>query len=396
MRFRTSLAAAAFAACVFSQMGCQGMIMDENAAVERGKKATNGKDYRVVVLNPTVIADLAKESVAIPTDKDPNAGVKPGPYKIAPFDVLQVTVWEHPELTTPAGANNVVLPDPMGSSAGLTSGAGNANGIGVDANGDIFYPHVGTLNVAGKTLAEVRKDLTKELARVLVNPQLDVRVSSYRGKRVQITGEVQNPSTMPLTDLPLRVQDAIGYAHGFLPESSGVNMPSGPGADLSRVTLTRSGKTYRLDLLALYERGDQSQNWLLEDGDVINVGDRNRNRVFILGEVRTPQARLMVRRRMTLAEAISDTGGLDPLGANVSDIYVIRGDLQAPNIYRLNAKSADAVILATQFQLRPLDVVYVSSYTLTRWNRVMSQILPTVTVLYEGFVSAGVVNTISK
>ncbi len=126
---------------------------------------------------------------------------------------------------------------------------------------------------------------------------------------------------------------------------------------------------------------------LLKDGDVINVGDRNQNRVFVLGEVKLPQAKLMVKRRMTLSEAIADSGGFDPIAANVGRVYVIRGDFEAPGIYRLDASSADALLLATQFQLAPKDVVYVATYELTRWNRVFSQIVPTVQLLYESAVS---------
>ena len=214
---------------------------------------------------------------------------------------------------------------------------------------------------------------------MLTKPQLDVRVSSFRGKKAQVTGEVAQPATMALTDVPLRVQDAIAYAKGFLPE-----------ADPGNVTLSREGKTYHLDLLALYEGGDVSQNWLLHDGDVINVGDRNLNRVFVMGEVRVQQARPMVKRRMTLAEAIGDFGGFDPLAANPGKVYVIRGNYEVPSIFHLDSASPDALLLATQFQLKPRDIVFVSTTGITRWNRVMAQILPTAQALYDAAISVDV------
>jgi hypothetical protein len=127
---------------------------------------------------------------------------------------------------------------------------------------------------------------------------------------------------MPITDVPLRVQDAIAFAHGFTPD-----------ADQTNVILSRGGKMLSLDLLALYEGGDVSQNWLLKDGDVLNVGDRNRNRVFVMGEVRVKHAKLMVKKRMPLAEALlGDSGGRDPLAANPGKIDVIRGDYSACEI----------------------------------------------------------------
>ncbi len=350
-----------------------GMQMDEAAAEARGRATTKDAQFKVEPITPGLITRLAAQSAKdyapVP---DPQGNVPPPTYTIAPYDVLQVTVWDHPELTAPTGQFR----------------SPEENGIPVQADGTTYYPHVGVIQVAGKTLAEVRAIITEKLARVIMKPQLDVRIAAFRGKRVQVTGEVIAPVTMPLTDVPLRVQDAIAFAKGFIPESP---VP-GPavGADPSNVTLTRDGKTYRLDLLALYEGGDLSQNWLLKDGDVINVGDRNRNRVFVMGEVKQQQAKLMVKRRMTLAEAIGDSGGIDPVASAVGKIYVIRGDFNAPNIYRLDASSADALLLATQFQLRPKDVVYVATYDLTRWNRIMTQILPTVQVLYDAAVTADI------
>ena len=362
----------AFAASLALISGCAlapGMQMDEDAIVARGREHTKDAQYKIERITPEVVQKLdeqtAKDYAPVP---DPQGKTPPPPYTIAPYDVLQVTVWDHPELTAPTGQFR----------------SPEENGIPVEDDGTIYYPYVGQVPVAGKTAAQVRALLTERLRSVVMKPQLSVRVTAFRGKRVQITGEVAAPSIMPLTDLPLRVQDAIAFAKGFVPETLG---PGGPlGADPANVTLARDGKTYRLDLLALYENGDLSQNWLLKDGDVINVGDRNRNRVFIMGEVKQQQAKLMVKRRMTLAEAIGDSGGIDPIAAAVGKIYVVRGDYSAPNIYRLDASSADALLLATRFQLRPKDVVYVATYDLTRWNRIMTQILPTVQVLYEAAV----------
>ena len=332
------------------------MKMDESSAVERGREKTRDEEFKVHDLTPDLVARLALEALPPPRLADPLAAETPSyEYRIAPFDVILVTVWDHPELTTPTGQFR--SPD--------------ENGIRVGGDGTMFYPHVGVVKVAGKTPAEVRKLLVERLARVIANPQLDVRVVSFRGKRMQVTGEVVQPMTVPITDVPLRVQDAIAIARGLTAE-----------ADPANVTLSREGRTYHLNLQATYERGDLSQNWLLKDGDVINVGDRSRNKVFVIGEVRLPQSRLMVKGRMNLAEALSETGGMESSVANTSKIYVIRGDYDSPSIYRLDASSPDAFLLAVQFQLIPRDVVFVSTHGLARWNRVMNQILPTVQSLW--------------
>ncbi len=335
------------------------MQLDKEAAVKRGREKTRDETFKLQLIDPELLTRLAVETLPPPRAIDPLAGeAQSYEYRIAPFDVLMVTVWDHPELTTPTGQFR----------------SPEENGNRVNADGSLFYPYVGVIQVAGKTTAEVRKLLADRLSRVITNPQLDVRVAAYRGKRAQVTGEVVQPATIPITDVPLRVQDAIAAARGFTQE-----------ADWANVVLSREGRAYRLNLQTLYENGDLTQNWLLKDGDVINVGDRARNKVFVIGEVRQPQSKLMVKGRMTLAEALNESGWLEPSVANPSQIFVFRGDYEAPSIYRLDASSADAMLLATQFQLRPRDVVFVSTYKLAQWNRVVGQILPTITSLWTTY-----------
>ena len=360
MRIGIAVVLAASAGCALAP----GMRMDEDAAVARGRANSKNAEYKVQPITPELLARQAQQGARKNTlVPDPEGNAVPGPYTVAPYDVLQVTVWDHPELTAPTGQFR----------------SPEENGNPVNADGAVYYPYVGVVKVAGLTLSEIRTLITQRLSSVIAKPQLDVRIAAFRGKRVQVTGEVLAPTPMPLTDVPARVQDALSFAKGFSPE-----------ADPASVTLTRGGKAYHLDLLALYERGEVSQNWLLKDGDVINVGDRNRDRVFVMGEVRLQQAKPMVKRRMTLAEAIGDSGGLDPIAANAGKIYVIRGDYNAPDIFHLDASSPDALLLATAFQLKPRDVVFVSTYKLTQFNRVMSQILPTVQILYDAAITADI------
>jgi len=341
-------------------LGCAsvspGLHVSESAIASRGTAAA---PIEILPITPRLLVDQADVRVRAVAGRTRDAvgGTAAGyEYRIAPFDVLSVIVWDHPELTIPAGEFR----------------AAEMVGNAVQADGTVFYPHVGVVEVAGKTVPEIRTTLTGRLRKYVEDPQLDVRVVAFRGKRVAVTGEVAQPSTVPLTDVPLRAQDAIAAARGLTPNSW-----------TRAVSLTRGGKVTRLDLQAFYDEGDVSQNWLLEDGDVLHVPSREEYKVFVLGEVRQPSSKVMPKGRMTLAEAIGDSAGFDPLTSNPGGVYVFRGRYEAPHVFRLDASSPDALLLAAQFQLEPHDVVYVATYKLASWNRVVQQLLPTIQGLWQ-------------
>jgi len=99
----------------------------------------------------------------------------------------------------------------------------------------------------------VRDILAKKLAKVIEKIQIDVRVISFRSKRVYVVGEVKTPGLQEITDVPVTILDAVNRAGGFTAES-----------DHSQVLLTRDGTTWRVDLQSLYEDGAIGQNVKLE------------------------------------------------------------------------------------------------------------------------------------
>lgn len=271
-------------------------------------------------------------------------------YKLGPGDIINVIVWDHPEITIPAGSYR----------------SAEQSGTLVAEDGTIFFPFAGVVKVAGLTTREVRKVLAKRMASVIENVQLDVRIVSFRSKRVYVVGEVSKPGLQPIDDIRMTLVEAVNRAGGITEE-----------ADHGNVLLTRKGQTWRVDLQALYEEGDVSQNVLLQPGDIINVPDRELNKVFVLGEVRNPGSFMMNKRRTTLAEALSDAGFVNQSTSDPAWVYVMRTDNGTSELFHLNARSPDALLLAERFPLLPRDVVYVDVAAVARWNRVVSNILPT-------------------
>lgn len=296
------------------------------------------------------------------------------PYTIGGGDVLNIVVWDHPELSiTPAGSS---------STADASSLTSVGNGYNVSPQGLIQFPYVGQIKLSGLTEYEARDLITQRLAKYVKNPQVTVRIQSYRSARVYIDGEVRTPGLQPINDIPMTLPEALNRAGGLT-----------ASADRARLALSRDGATTEINLQQLSALGVNPNQILLHRGDLLHVHHRDESKVFVLGEVTRPLAQPLRNGRLTLNEALGEAGGVNPTSGNPRQIYVVRGGAQAPahasapggvegkapggpQIFHLDARSPMAYALAEGFALKPRDVVYVDPVPLVRWNRVISLILP--------------------
>jgi polysaccharide export outer membrane protein len=115
----------------------------------------------------------------------------------------------------------------------------------------------------------------------------------------------------------------------------------------------------------------------------VHVSRNDQQKVFVLGDVKRAGSVTLNRYGLNLAQALSDTGGLNENTADANGVFVLRkSNLEQTgvlaNVYQLHAKNIAALVLAEQFELQPHDIVYVTSAPLARWNRVISLLLPSV------------------
>ncbi|MCC5881602.1 MAG: polysaccharide biosynthesis/export family protein [Halomonas sp.] len=310
----------------------------------------------IQAITPALISNFRQvEPRARSMSPDLRAELDNWEYIVGPGDVLSVIVYDHPELTIPAGAER------------SAEDAGNE----VRSDGTIFYPYIGQVRVAGRTLGEIRSILASRLSNFLTDPQVDVRIAAFRSQKVYVSGSVENPGTQPITSIPLTVADAISQAGGAT-----------DGANWHNVILTRDGREERLSLFALQREGDQTQNRLLRDGDVVHVPDASNQGVAVMGQVQVPGNLGLGNERISLTEAISRAGGIREESAQPSGVFVIRGTEpgsdKVATVYQLDVRNAAAFALGNHFTLEPQDVIYVTTAPIARWNRVISLLLPSV------------------
>lgn len=281
------------------------------------------------------------------------------PYRIGPGDVVGIVVFDHPEMVFSSVPATTVA-DPASVSP--------APGYIVSNTGQLSFPYIGPLKVAGMTIQEMEQAVVKRLARVFKDPQISVRVEAFRSKRAYMDGEIRTPGLILFTDIPMTLAEAINRAGGLT-----------PNGDRSALELTREGKTISIDLMAMADAGINPSRLPLRPGDMIYVRGREERKVTVMGEVTQQGGVLMRNGRLSLNDALTEVGGVNLTTANPRQIYVIRNEAQGQSIFHLDARTPSAIAMANGFPLQAKDVVYVDPVPLVQWNRVLNLILPTAT-----------------
>ena len=305
----------------------------------------------ITPINDTVIEAL-NEVTNIQYSNIPAALLTASPqqaYRIGINDVLSIVVWGQPELIASGGGSGLPLVARQ-----------------VKSDGTIFFPYAGIIEVEGKTRQQVRKILTEKLDMYFQNPQVDVAVEQYNSQQVVLSGAFSAPTSIPLQGMPLTLEQAIAVAGGV----TGT-------ADTKNLQIVRNGNLYHLNYHQLAANGSLSRI-ILTHGDAIYM-PINQSRAYIVGEVGSPKTLPIQASGLTLTDALGSAGGLSPITADGDQVYVIRGAADTnikPKVFRLSAKSPAAFILAGRFNIEPQDVVFVGASGLTRWNRTISQLFP--------------------
>jgi len=340
-----------------------------------------------------------------------------GPYQIGVGDVVL--------LSTPT-----VQGDTVAELTGLLAAQNARQGYTVQDDGTINIPNVGRVMLGGATIEDAEATLFQELVRNQIDPNFSLEIAEFNSRRVSVGGAVGAPGVVPVRLTPLYLEEVLAQAGGI----------TAADVDFASIRLYREGTLYQIPLSRLYadsgllrtrlQHGDAifvDTEYELETAQAyfeqqltliqarqdfrtrafqelqaefavrsqalneartnyearVKLGADYRDYVYLAGEVGT-QSRfpLPFDRRAVLADALFENGGIQSATGDVSQVYVLRSaddpdEFGSVTAWHLDATNAANFALAAQFELRPEDTIFVAQQPITRWDRAISQFVPT-------------------
>jgi polysaccharide biosynthesis/export protein len=308
--------------------------------------------YSLVRLTPDVLEVLAANRPRFGRAFPSRSG--PTDIRFGIGDVVSVTIFE-------ASAGGLFIPIEAGVRPGNFITLPNQL---VDNGGNISVPYAGAIAARGRTPVEVQQSIIDALRNRAIEPQAVVSLVEQRTSLISVLGDVNLPSRIPANYAGERILDAIARAGG--PKSQGFD---------SWVMLERDGRRATLPFGALvYE---PSNNVYVRPNDTVYVY-REPQTYLAFGASGTQGQFGFDQWRLSLAEAVAKAGGLNDLRADPASVFVYRGETRktmdhlkvdasknegsvVPVIYQVNFRDPAGYFLATQFQMRNKDVIYISN-----------------------------------
>src|SRR5215471_4920178 len=252
----------------------------------------------------------------------------------------------------------------------------------IGPDGTISYFFVSGMQAAGLSVPELQNQLTERLSQYIRSPGVAVILAQPPQKRVYVVGQVVEQGVRQLdTNHGDTLEDAIFSSKGLTPQ-----------ANVDQAYVVRKDAIISVNLGHLLFSGDETQNVVLQTGDVVYVPEVVQQQVFVLGYVTKPTP-VPVSRPITVTEAIASAQGFR-VGAKKSDVQIIHGGLGSGADHPVaETIDMDAVLAgkAGDTYVQRGDIVYVPSTILGSWNEVVAQLTPSLMAMFEAmFISNGI------
>jgi polysaccharide biosynthesis/export protein len=354
VRGRGTLLSLALLGSLVAVGGCALMPASGPASwdVWAGQHDPSNIPYAFVRITPKIASILGK---AVPrlVGEFPDRS-RPKDIRFGNGDIVSVTIFE-------ATSGGLFIPAEAGVRPGNFINIPNQ---AVDVNGNISIPYAGTIRARGRTQVEVQQAIVDALKDRAIEPQAVVSLVDQRTSLITVLGDVARPGRIPAQLTPERILDAISRSGGT----------AGPGPDMW-LMLERDGRRALSPFGALiYE---PANNVYVHPDDIIYLY-REPQTYLTFGALGTQQQIPFGAWRITLAEAVAKAGGLNDSIADPASVFLYRGETREvaqamgidcspfqgpiiPVIYNINFRNPASYFLATTFEMRNKDVIYVSN-----------------------------------
>jgi polysaccharide export outer membrane protein len=387
------LVAALLSACsVLPGTGPKSDAVKGNATAELRSDAA--LPYALVDISADTIGFLSQPNLVSFKGYFPDKRPKPSQV-IGVGDVLSISIFEAAPggLFTPAQAAGAR----PGNFVDLPAQA-------VDQKGNIDIPYAGEIPAAARTLPEIQQAIVARLRNRAIEPQVVVRLTEQHSSVVSILGDVNAPGVIALNSVGERMLAMIARAGG--PKFEAIE---------SWVTLQRDGKRVKVLLSRVVH--DPSENIFMRPNDVIFV-TREAPTFTVLGAL---NQNLLGNNSdiafdvetLTLAQAMGKAGGLNDDRSDPGEVFVYRYEDRQfvqklgvdtarfvtesiPTIYRINLRDPGGLLLASSFQMRTKDVMYVANSKVTDYYKLLLLINNTAATVSNTATTVTTVNTAVK
>lgn len=344
--------------------------------------------------------------------------VTPGPYRIGVGDVMH--------LTAALPSNIVDLNGPPPSLQVYT----------VQDDGAIALPDVGRVEVAGLTLQEAEAELFQLKIERQVDPSFSLEIAEFNAARVSVGGAVANATVVPISLTPLYLDEALAFAGGIAtpdfnnasiriyrdqalyqipmqdylarPDMQKLLLQNGDSIFVDTAITLEQAQAYFEEQIVIAQLRQQARAQALAElsaeverrratlierrsgfQDLIALDAVPRDYIYLTGELVRPGRQAMpFGRQMTLADGLYADGGFSAETGNPSEIYVLRDDGFGVTAWQLDSRNVANLTLATRFNLRPNDIIFVAEQPVTRWSRVVQQLVPSLITGGAGVVAS--------
>jgi polysaccharide export outer membrane protein len=304
----------------------------------------------------TSYATLASPTVSVETQHldDHYVDIKPKPYLLGADDVISVSIYMHPELSTPQ--------------PGMTTSSGGAL---ITSDGSVGLPLVGNVRLGGLTIEQAQRRLTADYGNFINDANVTVQLMSAQSLRYYLLGEFSQPGVKyPGRELTLLEALSLGGS---------LNIAD---ADLYEAYVAQDGQKLPVDIHDLYVNGDMSQNILLQPGATVVIPPAADEKAFVFGAVGKPGPIDFEGGQLSLLQALSaaDLDLPNYTAAKLTEVRVIRSHGAGADFIVVDASK----ILrgeAMPFKLQPGDIVFISPTQVASWNQVLDMVIPSLTTI---------------